>query len=46
MQRRHALVVLGLLALLMPFAVGESSTAKDSYLTYVGTYTGPASKGI
>ena len=46
MKRRRSLVVLGLLALLMPFAVGESSKAKDSYLIYVGTYTGPASKGI
>ena len=45
MQRRHALVVLGLLAFLMPFALG-SSKAKDPYLIYVGTYTGPASKGI
>jgi 6-phosphogluconolactonase len=30
----------------MPFAVGQSSKAKESYLVYVGTYTGPASKGI
>ncbi len=45
MQRRQALVLLGLLALWMPFALG-SSKAKDSYLIYVGTYTGPASKGI
>jgi len=29
----------------MPFALG-SSKAKDPYLIYVGTYTGPASKGI
>ena len=46
MQRRHALVVLGLLALLMPFALGQSPKTKDSYLIYVGTYTGPSSKGI
>jgi len=30
----------------MPFAQGQSSRTKDSYLIYVGTYTGPASKGI
>jgi len=29
----------------MPFAVGQGSKA-NSYLIYVGTYTGPASKGI
>jgi len=46
MQRRQALLALGLLALLMPFAQGQSSRTKDSYLIYVGTYTGPASKGI
>ena len=46
MQRRHALLVLALLALLMPFAQGQSSHTNGSYLIYVGTYTGPASKGI
>jgi 6-phosphogluconolactonase len=46
MQRRQALLVLGLLALLIPFAQGQGSPTKDSYLIYVGTYTGPASKGI
>jgi 6-phosphogluconolactonase len=46
MQRRHALLVLAVLALLMPFAPGQGFKAKDSYLIYVGTYTGPASKGV
>src|SRR5882724_3998167 len=46
MQRRHALLVLAVLALLMAFAPGQGFKAKDSYLIYVGTYTGPASKGV
>jgi len=46
MQRRYALVALGLLTFLMPFALGQSSRATNSYLIYVGTYTGPVSKGV
>lgn len=45
-HRRHALFILALLALLIPFAQGADKPAKGSYLVYVGTYTGPASKGI
>ena len=49
MQRRSALTFLAaltLVALLVPFAAGQSTSTKGSYLVYVGTYTGPASKGI
>jgi 6-phosphogluconolactonase len=46
MHRRRALFVLILLALLVPFASADSSDAKGSYLIYVGTYTGPESKGV
>jgi len=46
MHRRRALFVLILLALLIPFASADSSRAKGSYLIYVGTYTGPESKGV
>jgi 6-phosphogluconolactonase len=46
MRHRHGLVVLALAAFLMPFAAGQNSPAKGSYLVYVGTYTGPASKGV
>jgi 6-phosphogluconolactonase len=46
MNRRQALIVLGLLSFLTPFAQAEGSTAKHPYLIYVGTYTGPSSKGI
>jgi 6-phosphogluconolactonase len=46
MNRRHALIVLGLLSFLMPFAQAQGSNAKHPYLIYVGTYTGPSSKGI
>jgi len=35
-----------LLALVPLHAAGQKSDSKDSYLMYVGTYTGPASKGI
>jgi 6-phosphogluconolactonase len=46
MRRRHAFIVVALFAVLMSFAVAQNSPAKGSYLVYVGTYTGPASKGI
>ncbi len=46
MQRRHAFIVLAFFALLMSFAPAQNIPAKGSYLVYVGTYTGPASKGI
>lgn len=46
MQRRHSLLVLALLALLAPCVQGQSSHAQGSFLVYVGTYTGPDSKGI
>jgi 6-phosphogluconolactonase len=46
MRRRYALLVLAIVALLTPFAWGENNRAKSSYVVYVGTYTGPASKGI
>ena len=46
MQRRLALLFLALIAVLTPFAQAQRSHANDSYLVYVGTYTGPQSKGI
>jgi 6-phosphogluconolactonase len=46
MHRRRALLVVTFLALLIPFAQGEKNHANGSYLVYVGTYTGPESKGI
>src|SRR5258708_6699368 len=46
MHRRRALFVLVVFALLIPFADADSSRAKGSYLIYVGTYTGPESKGV
>ena len=46
MKRRHALIILGLLSFLTPFAQTQGSNAKHPYLLYVGTYTGPSSKGI
>jgi len=46
MHRRRAFVVLVLIAGLAQFAAGQSSPATGSYLMYVGTYTGPESKGI
>ena len=46
MHRRRALFVLTLLTFLIPFAHGDNTQAKASYLIYVGTYTGPESKGI
>jgi 6-phosphogluconolactonase len=46
MQRRRALLVLTLLAFVIPFAQAAKPHANNSYLVYVGTYTGPQSKGI
>lgn len=46
MDRRRALVFLTFLVLLVPFVHGENSPTKGSYLIYIGTYTGPQSKGI
>lgn len=46
MDRRRALLHLALLATLIPFATAADSHAVKSYLVYVGTYTGPESKGI
>ena len=46
MHRRRALLVLTFFALLVPFAHGEKNHSNGSYLVYVGTYTGPESKGI
>lgn len=46
MRRKHTLLIFTLLALLTPLARGENGSAKGSYLMYVGTYTGPQSKGI
>ena len=46
MHLRSALICLTLIGLLMPLARGANNPAKGSYLVYVGTYTGPASKGI
>ena len=46
MHRKRTLVVLTLFALLIPFANADSVRAKGSYLIYVGTYTGPESKGV
>lgn len=45
MQRR-AVLHLALLATLIPFAAAAKAPAAKSYIVYVGTYTGPQSKGI
>jgi len=45
MQRRRALLILTFLAI-MPFAWAENTHSNSSYVVYVGTYTGPESKGI
>src|SRR5882672_8402206 len=45
MQRRRALLILTFLAI-MPFAWAENTHSNSSYVVYVGTYTGPQSKGI
>jgi 6-phosphogluconolactonase len=44
MHRRQALVVLIFLAVFIPLA--RAKEAESSYVVYVGTYTGPQSKGI
>jgi len=46
MIRRHALLVLASLSFLTPFTYAQRPNANHSYLIYVGTYTGPSSKGI
>ena len=46
MHRRRALSVIALFVFLIPFANADSGHAKDSYVIYVGTYTGPESKGV
>jgi 6-phosphogluconolactonase len=46
MQRRRALIFFVLFAFLIPFAYGADGPTKGSYLVYVGTYTGPESKGV
>jgi len=46
MGRKHAFLLLALLALTTPVVWGQKTHAKGSYLVYVGTYTGPTSKGI
>jgi len=45
MQRKPAFVFV-LMVCLAQFAAGQKAPAKGSYLMYVGTYTGPESKGI
>src|SRR5882762_214887 len=46
MWRKYTLLFLALLALTTPVVWGQKTHAKGSYLVYVGTYTGPTSKGI
>jgi len=46
MWRKYTLLFLALIALTTPFVWGQKSHPKGSYLVYVGTYTGPTSKGI
>src|SRR5882724_5290276 len=46
MIRRHALLVLASLSFLTPITYAQRPNANHSYLIYVGTYTGPSSKGI
>ena len=46
MHRKHVFAILLLLGCLVQFAAGQTPPAKGSYLIYVGTYTGPESKGI
>src|SRR5262245_32245774 len=46
MQRRHVVFVLVLIAICPELLIGQTSPNNSSYLMYVGTYTGPESKGI
>ncbi len=46
MDHRRAVYFLALFIFLIPFAHAANSGAKGSYLIYVGTYTGPESKGV
>jgi 6-phosphogluconolactonase len=47
MQRRRTLLVLILTFLaIMPLALANNTHSNSSYVVYVGTYTGPESKGI
>lgn len=46
MRLKLSLLALALIILLLPFAPGQTTHSKGSYLVYVGTYTGPQSKGI
>src|SRR5258708_14502165 len=46
MYCRRAILNLALLATFIPFASDADAKAAQSFLVYVGTYTGPQSKGI
>src|SRR5437588_6369146 len=47
MMRRQIAIVIAVIVFLLAAASGAPQTnAKGSYLIYVGTYTGPTSKGI
>jgi len=46
MRRKHLFLTLIVVAWLAQFVAGQNPTAKGAYLMYVGTYTGPESKGI
>jgi 6-phosphogluconolactonase len=46
MWRKYTLLLLTFFSLTTPFVWGQKTHAKSSYLVYVGTYTGPTSKGI
>ncbi|HWZ83512.1 MAG TPA: lactonase family protein [Terriglobales bacterium] len=45
-KHKHTFILLIFVALFLPVAHGADKPAKGSYLVYVGTYTGPESKGI
>src|SRR5438874_12548799 len=47
MMRRQIAIFIAVIGFLLAAASGApQADAKDSYLVYVGTYTGPTSKGI
>src|SRR5437763_13914032 len=46
MMRRQIAIFIAVIVFLLAAASGAPQDAKGSYLIYVGTYTGPTSKGI
>src|SRR5512144_2602037 len=46
MRSKLTVLLLVVIAVLAPSTWGENSHGKSAYIAYVGTYTGPTSKGI